>query len=186
MSDFRAASRYVRSLLGLAQEQGVLDEVHKDMQFIDKTCNENLELVSLLRSPIIKSDKKKAVLYKIFEGKVQKLTMAIIDIVTRKNRESILPSIAREFHNAYNDFKGIQKATITSTVALDADILKEVEEMVKKLSEKKIIELEERVDSSLIGGFILNVGDKQVDASISNKLKSLKVMFKKNPYIKEF
>ncbi|MEQ9413635.1 MAG: ATP synthase F1 subunit delta, partial [Cyclobacteriaceae bacterium] len=116
MSDFRAASRYVRSLLGLAQEQGVLDEVHSDMQFISKTCNENLELVSLLRSPIIKSDKKKAILYKIFEGKVNKLTLAIIDIVTRKNREAILPSIAREFHNAYNDFKGIQKATITSTV----------------------------------------------------------------------
>ncbi|MEQ8363119.1 MAG: ATP synthase F1 subunit delta [Cyclobacteriaceae bacterium] len=186
MSDFRAASRYVRSLLGLAQEQGVLDEVHSDMQFISKTCNENLELVSLLRSPIIKSDKKKAILYKIFEGKVNKLTLAIIDIVTRKNREAILPSIAREFHNAYNDFKGIQKATITSTVALDPEIRKEVEGIVKQLSDKKTIELEEKVDSSLIGGFVLNVGDKQLDASISSKLKALKLMFKKNPYVKEF
>lgn len=185
MSDFRAASRYVRSLLGLAQEQGVLDEVHNDMKLIDKTCNENFELVSLLRSPIIKSDRKKAVLYKIFEGKVHQLTLAIIDIITRKNRESILPSIAREFHNAYNTFKGIQKASITSTIALDAEIRKEVEEIVKQLSDKKTIELDEKVDSNLIGGFILNVGDKQIDASISSKLKALKLMFKKNPYIKE-
>jgi len=186
MSDFRAAARYVRSLLGLAQEQGVLDDVHNDMQFIDKTCNESFELVSLLRSPIIKSDKKKAVLYKIFEGKVHPLTLAIIDIVARKNRESILPSIAREFHNAYNDFKGIQKATITSTVALDAEVRKEIEEIVKKLSDRKTIELTEKIDSGLIGGFILNVGDKQLDASISSKLKALNLMFKKNPYVKEF
>lgn len=185
MSDFRAASRYVRSLLGLAQEQGVLDEVHNDMQLIHKTCNDNFELVSLLRSPIIKSDKKKVILYEIFEGKVHQLTMAIIDIVTRKNREAILPSIAREFHNAYNDFKGIQKATITSTVTLDAEIRKEIIDMVKKLSDRKSVELDEKTDSSLIGGFILSVGDKQVDASISSKIKALKLMFKKNPYIKE-
>ncbi|HRK53753.1 MAG TPA: ATP synthase F1 subunit delta [Cyclobacteriaceae bacterium] len=185
MSDFRAASRYVRSLLGLAQEQGVLDEVHNDMQLINKTCNDNFELVSLLRSPIIKSDKKKAILYEIFEGRVHQLTLAIIDIITRKKREAILPSIAREFHNAYNDFKGIQKATITSAIALDTEIRKEIEDMVKKLSDKKTIELDEKVDSSLIGGFILNIGDKQVDASISSKLKALKLMFKKNPYIRE-
>lgn len=186
MSDFRAASRYVKSLLGLAQEQGVLEEVHKDMQLIDKACNENFELVSLLRSPLIKHDKKKAILYKIFEGKVHKLTLAIIDIVTRKNRETLLPAIAKEFHNAYNDFKGIQKAIITSTVTLDTEIRNEIVEIVKKLSGKKTIELEEREDVNLIGGFILNVGDKQVDASISNKLKALKLLFQHNPYVKEF
>ncbi|GAB1446938.1 MAG: ATP synthase F1 subunit delta [Cyclobacteriaceae bacterium] len=186
MSDFRAASRYVRSLLGLAQEQGVLDEVHKDMQLIGKTCNENFELVSLLHSPLIKHDKKKTILYKIFEGKVNTLTLAIIDIVTRKNREAILPAIAKEFHNAYNEFKGIQKATITSTITLDVELRNEVIEMVKKLSGKKTIELEEKKDSDLIGGFILNVGDKQIDASISSKLKALKLLFKHNPYVKEF
>lgn len=186
MSDFRAASRYVNSLLGLAQEQGVLEEVHKDMQLIDKTCNESFELVSLLRSPLIKHDKKRAILYKIFEGRVHQLTLAIIDIVTRKNREAILPAIAKEFHNAFNDFKGIQKATITSTVALDKEIRTEIEEMVKKLSGRKTIELEEKIDSNLIGGFILNVGDKQVDASLSSKLKALKLLFQHNPYVKEF
>lgn len=186
MSDFRVASRYVRSLLGLAQEQGVLDEVHKDMQLIDKTCEDSFELVSLLRSPIIKHDKKRVILESIFKGKVQNLTMAIIGIITRKNRESILPAIAQEFHNAYNRFKGIQKATITTTIALDADLRKEMGEIVKELSHMKTIELDEKINKELIGGFVLNVGDKQIDASISSKLKALKIMFSQNPYTKEF
>jgi len=186
MADFKAASRYVRSLLGLAQEQGVLEEVHKDMQLIADTCDKNFELVALLRSPIIKHDKKHAILTSIFKGKVHKLTLAIFEIITRKNRESLLPSIAKEFHNAYNDFKGIQKASITTTVALDKELRQEMERLVKELSDKKTIELEEKINKDLIGGFILNVGDKQVDASISNKLKSLKLLFKQNPYIKEF
>lgn len=186
MSDYRAASRYVRSLLSLAQEQGVLDEVHRDMQLIDKTCDDNFELVVMLRSPIIKHDKKKAILTKIFGGKVHDLTMAIIDIVTRKNREALLPAIANEFHNAYNDFKGIQKASITTTIPLDKDLRHEIEAIVMKLSSKKTIELNEKVDKDIVGGFVLNVGDKRIDASISSKLKALKLLFSQNPYVKDF
>ena len=186
MSDYRAASRYVRSLLGLAEDQGALDEVHKDMQLIDKTCDESHDLVVMLRNPIIRHDKKKTILKKIFDGKVHQRTMAIIEIVTRKNREALLPSIASEFHNAYNDFKGIQKASIISTIQLDGDLRAEIIEMVKELSSKKTIELNEKVDKDLIGGFILNVGDKQIDASISSKLKALKLTFKENAYVKDF
>lgn len=186
MSDYRAASRYVRSLLGLAQDQGVLDEVHRDMQLIDKTCEESYDLVVMLRNPIIRHDKKRVILKKIFDGKVHHLTMAIIEIVTRKNREGLLPTIAHEFHNAYNDFKGIQKASITSTIELDGELRAEIVAIVKELSNKKTIELNEKVDKDLIGGFILNVGDKQIDASISSKLKALRLIFKENPYVKDF
>ncbi|HNP95330.1 MAG TPA: ATP synthase F1 subunit delta [Cyclobacteriaceae bacterium] len=186
MANFKVASRYVKSLLGLAQEQGALDEVHKDMQLISSACDSNYDLVALMRSPIIKHDKKRAILTKIFQGKVNKLTMAIIDIVTRKNREALLPEIAREFHNAYNDYKGIQKATVTTTIALDESLRNEIRKIVLELCDKKHIELQEKVEQDLIGGFVLNVGDKQIDASISNKLKALKLSFSHNPYVKEF
>lgn len=186
MTESRVASRYVRSLLGLAVEQGELETVYQDMLLITKVCSGNHDLVVLLRSPIIKHDKKKVILEKIFGGKVSKLTMAIIDIITRKNREAILPAIASEFHVAYNEFKGIQKATITTTIALDDKLKAEIETIVKKLSNRKSIELEEKIDKDLIGGFVLNVGDKQIDASVSSKLKSLKVLFSHNPYVKEF
>ncbi len=186
MASTRVASRYVKSLLSLAVEQNALEPVHNDMKLFAQVCRNNRELVVMLKSPIIKHDKKGTILDKIFAGKVHPLTSAIFEIITRKNREPLLPAIAEEFHNAYNEFKGISRATVTTTIPLDAALRAEISEVVKKLSSKKQIELEERVDKDLIGGFILNVGDQQIDASIASRVKALRVKFSENPYVKEF
>ncbi len=186
MAESRVASRYVKSLLGLAVEQGMLEIVHTDMQFIDKVCHSNRDFVLMLKSPIIRHEKKKDILNKIFSGRIHALTMSIIEILTRKNREPLLPSIASEFHKAYNENKGIGKASVISTVPIDDKFRAELEAIVRKLSNKKQVELDETVDQDLIGGFILNVGDRQIDASIKNKLKSLKNKFSENPFVKEF
>lgn len=185
MADLRVASRYVKSLLGLAVEQGVLEAVHKDMLLFSKVLKENRDFSVMIKSPVIRHEKKRAILEKIFSGKVDKLTLAIMDILTRKNREPLLPSIASEFHNAYNTYKGIGKAYITTTVPMDSELLQAIEEIVKKLSKTKQVEIEAKVDKDLIGGFILNVGDQQIDASIKSKLKSLEVRFSENPFVKE-
>ncbi len=186
MADSRVASRYVKSLLGLAVEQGALEAVNNDMKLFTSVCQSSHAFTNMLRSPIIKHDKKKAVLEKLFASKVNALTMAIIDILTRKNREPLLPSIASEFGVAYNEYKGIERATVTTTIAMDSKLKSEIESIVKKLSNKNQVELVEKVDKDLIGGFVLNVGDRQIDASVKNKLKSLKVKFAENPYVKEF
>lgn len=186
MVDSKAVSRYVKSLLGLAIEQKVLEEVHKDMLLFAKVVAENHNFALMLRSPVIAHDKKNDILAKIFKGKVNGLTMAFFDIITRKNREPLLPGIAREFHNAYNEHKGITKATVTSAVPLDSKLRSDFENLVRKYGEKKDVELVEKVDPEMIGGFVLNVGDRQIDASIKNKIKALKVKFSQNPYIKEF
>jgi F-type H+-transporting ATPase subunit delta len=186
MADTRVASRYVKSLLSLAVEQGVVEAVHNDMQFFDKVCHSNRDFVLMLKSPIIRHEKKKEILNKLFKGRVHALTMSIIEILTKKNREPLLPAIATEFHNAYNVYKGIGKASIISTVPVDDALRAELVAIVKKLSNMKQVELEEKVDKDLIGGFILNVGDRQIDASIKNKLKVLKNKFSENPFIKQF
>ena len=186
MADSRAASRYVKSLLGLAVEKNALEAVHNDMQLLSKICSENRAFELMLTNPIIKHDKKRDILGKLFQGKMNALTLSILDILTRKNREPLLPAIAREFHTAYNVYKGIGKASITTAIPLDAKLRGEFETIVKQLTEKKQVELTEKVDKDMIGGFVLNVGDRQIDASIKNKLKALKVNFSYNPYIKEF
>lgn len=186
MVDSRAASRYAKSLLGLAIEQKSVEQVSDDMKLFIQVIEQNKSFDLMLRNPIIKHDKKRDILEKLFKGKVNALTLAIFDIITRKNREPLLAAIAREFQNQYNEFKSIGKATITTATPLDAKLRAEFEEMVKKLSNKKQVELAEKVDASMIGGFVLNVGDRQIDASIKSKLKSLKVEFSQNPYIKEF
>lgn len=182
----RVASRYVKSLLDLAVSQKSLDKVHDDMRLFAATIDKSRELELMLKSPVIKHDKKNAILSSIFKSKVSALTMAFIDILTKKNREPLLPEISKEFHNAYNNYKGIGKASVTTTVAMDAKTRQQFENIVKQLSNRKEVELEEKIDKDLIGGFILNVEDKQIDASIKNNLKKLKLKFSENPYIKEF
>lgn len=186
MADSRAISRYVKSLLGLAVEKNALESVHSDMLLFTKICDENRSFELMLKNPIIRHDKKREILEKIFQGKVNPLTMAIFDILTRKNREPLLPGIAKEFHTAYNIYKGIGKAFITTAIPLDSQLRTEFENIVKQLSEKDKVELTEKIDKEMIGGFILNVGDRQIDASMKNKLQALKVKFSHNPYIKEF
>jgi len=185
MADLRVASRYVKSLLGLAVERGVLEEVHKDMQLFSKVCKDNRNLVALLRSPVIRHENKRAILNKIFKGKVNDLTMSMIIIVTQKNREPILPAMAEEFHNAYNVYKGIGKAYLTTTVPADKELLSVMEEIAKQLASKKSIEMKTSVDPNLLGGFVLNVGDRQIDASIRSKLRTLDLKFEEHYFVKK-
>lgn len=186
MADIRVASRYVKSLLGLAVEQGVLDQIDQDMLLFSKVCDENRAFTLMLKSPIITHDKKWAVLQDIFQKKVNKLSMSIFKIITQKNREPLLPAIAKEFHNAYNVYKDIGKASIVTAFPLDDKLKAEIQGIAKKLSGKNQVELDEKVNKDLIGGFVLNVGDKQIDASVRSKIKTMKVKFSENPYVKEF
>ena len=186
MADVRAASRYVKALLDLAVEKKVLDQVHSDMLMFSAVCDSNYDFVLMLNSPIIKHDKKREILHALFKGKMNALTLSIFDIITQKNREPLLPGIAKEFHNAYNAYKNISKATITTTTKLDPALKAEFEKMAKTLTNRQNIELVEQIDKEMIGGFILGVDDKQIDASIKNKLKALRLKFNQNPYIKEF
>src|SRR6478735_2028616 len=122
MTNSRAASRYVKSLLQLAVEKKELDEVHQDMLLFSKTVRENRAFESLLESPIIKHDKKRDILQALFKGKVNTLTLSIFDILTKKNREPLLPAIALQFHAAYNEYKQISKATVTTAIPLDESL----------------------------------------------------------------
>lgn len=180
------ASRYVKSLLGLAVEKGALDQVHADMQLFTKVCESNRDFLLMLRSPVIKHDKKNEVLKKLFQGKVNALTYAIFDIITRKNREPLLPEIAATFHHAYNVYKGIGEASVTTATPLDKELRGEIEAIARKISAKSQMELHEKVDPEMIGGFVLKVGDQQIDSSLKNKLNALKIKFSNNPYIKEY
>lgn len=185
MSEYRIASRYAKSLLDLAVEKGQLEEVNKDMIMFSELVEENRDLLLMLKSPIITHDKKLTILNKLFEGKVNDLTLAIFQILTKKHREEYLPQIAMEFHHQYNHNQGIEEATVTTTFSLNDKLRVEFEKAVAQISNKRV-ELTEVVDESLIGGFILKIGDRQIDDSVNSKLKALRVEFTKNHYEKAF
>lgn len=186
MQDTIVAVRYAKSLLTLAKEQNQLEEVNKDMILFAKTAFENPQFVRILKSPVITHDKKKAILSSIFSGKTGKMTLAFMDLLAKKGREGYMPQIADAFMKQYKILKGIQEAEVITATDISTIQKEELHNLVKKLSGKSTVELIEKIDKSLIGGFILKVGDQQIDQSVKGKISSLKNKFKENPYISKY
>lgn len=182
MSDIRVASRYAKSLLELAQEKGILEKVNADMRYFTRTLDANRELHLVLGNPIVKHDKKLAILNAVFSSNVSDMTLAFFRIITQKNREAILESVAREFVTLYNVEKGIQKASVTTAVPLTPELRASFQKKVEQQT-GKTVELEEVVNPSVIGGYVLRIGDQQIDDSIRTNVQKLKNKFKENPYI---
>jgi len=170
------ATRYAKSLLQLANEKGQLETVFSDMQLVAKVCHENKEFISFLKSPIIKTDKKVAVIKEIFAGKVSDVTSNFLVVLTHKRRELYMEQIADAFVEEYKKHKNILTAIITSASGIDSTVKAKVLELVKQNTNGEV-ELVEKIDKDLIGGFVLRIGDRQVDASISRKLNDLRKAF---------
>lgn len=173
MQSHRAASRYAKSLLELAVEKKVLDAVYADMQLFSAVVAENRVFAVMLKNPIINHDKKRNVLRALFGNRVNELTLLAFDLITKKNRESILDEVAKEFQVQYNKIKGFQDAEVITTIKLDDSLRNQFGQLVKEISGKKA-NLDEVVDDDLVGGFILNVGDVRLDQSLRSQLNNIK------------
>ena len=179
---YRIASRYAKSLMDLAVEQGKLEVVFQDVNaFAEATKNRDLAL--LLKSPIVKSDKKEKVLDAIFSDKIDALTNSFLHIIIRKGRESQLAEIAQEFINQYREKKGISIVNVVSAEPISEDTLSSIR---KKLVDSKLtrgnIEFKTAIDKSLIGGFVISFEDKLYDASIKHQLDELRKEFSSKEY----
>ncbi len=185
MRPTRVANRYAKSLLQLAIQKNAIDEVYEDMNTISDAIVDSRDLDLLLKSPIIKSDKKGTILSQIFDGKISKLSTEFMNILVRKKRESILEVVADEFEILYKTHKDITVAEVRTATALDEALRAEIMQVVKKMAPNQV-ELKEIIDPEIIGGFIIKVGDKQVDASVLRKLTEYRKTFSKNPYVADF
>ena len=176
MSEIQVATRYAKSLIDLAGEKSAVETIKKDIELFLATCRANPELQAILKNPIIGLDKKANILDGLFSGKVHEMILSFFKIVVRKGRAEILFATAKEFITQYNVIKNVVKATVTSASPLSEENISQIEEVVKQSTKGEII-LTSIVDPKLIGGFILKVGDKQFDTSISSKLSKLRKEF---------
>lgn len=183
MPNPRLATRYAKALLDLAVEKGQLEEVHADMQWIKAVCKSNPDFVSLLRSPIIKADVKKKILDAVTTGKLSDLSIAFNKLLTAKGRESNLPEISIAFLDAYKAEKNIHTVQLTTATPITDAMKTAIINQVKSAAGYEKIELEEKVNEDLIGGFVLQIGDKLVDASIAYDLKAIAKQFENNDFI---
>jgi F-type H+-transporting ATPase subunit delta len=175
----QVAVRYAKSLIELADEKGQLDTVYSDMRVVLAGCKHLKDLQMLLKSPLVKTDKKLSVFKAIFKGQVSDTTGHFIELLTKNRRESYLENIAEEFIIQYKEKRNIVTAIVTSAVKLDDAIRAKIMEILKKWY-KAEIEIVEKIDPKLIGGFVLRIGNKEADMSILRQLNSLKKDFNKS------
>jgi len=185
MHEYRVASRYAKSLLDFAKEKGVVDQVEKDMVFFAQLCEATPELSRVLKNPIIPHSKKMGILEKLLKGRVNDMTFTLFQIISRKNREAYLYFVAKEFINQYRKFKGIESAEVTTTFPLTDAQRTSFINLIAASTGKKV-ELKEKINQEIIGGFVLKIGDRQVDQSVKSKLQKLKTKFKDNPYVSKY
>lgn len=167
------AERYAKSLMELADQANVTEAVRADMKSVHTLFKENRDFALMLNSPVIKTDKKVNVLNAILKGKISDLTLSFIVLMTNKKRETILEQIAVAFDEQYKLNKSIFTAVITSAKGLDSSTKQKVVDLIKSQT-KGEVELKEMIDEKLIGGFVLTMGDKQIDKTVARQLSNMK------------
>ena len=178
MAGTRAATRYAKAVLSLASDQKAALAVDNDMKLLSKTISENEDLDQLIKNAVIKSEVKKEMLNKIFP-KLNVISSNLFDLLVSNRRINILGDIALKYSQLFDDLNGKEKAIVTTAIPMTNDLEEKVLKKIKQLT-SKTVELENIVDESIIGGFILRIGDKQYNASVSNKLNKLKREFTLN------
>ena len=172
MKSTKAAIRYAKALLEMSIEQKVIDLVSFDMTRILDVAESSRDFISFLNSPIIKTDKKISVISKLFVN-LHPLTAGFIALIVKNGRSQMLPNIAAGYSSLLESHRGIISGSITSAVALDAQSRKKIMDKLAATFTGEL-QLTEKIDPALIGGFIITIGDNQIDASVSSKIKNLR------------
>ncbi|MCK5815665.1 MAG: ATP synthase F1 subunit delta [Flavobacteriaceae bacterium] len=176
MSNNRAAIRYAKAVLSLSEGQKTSDETYSNMQLIATTISESDDLQLVLNSSIVQLNDKKKALLAVFGTKINETSKKLIDLLILNKRLAEFGNVATQYIALYDTLKGKQEAVVTTAVPLTKDLSNQVLAKVKELTGKEAT-LSNIVNPSILGGFILRVGDIQYDASISNKLNVLKRQF---------
>ncbi len=171
----RAAIRYAKAILETAVSNGNANLVNEDMKSIVSTVASSTELRDFLASPIVTSDLKMNALSEVFAS-VQGETKSLFRLLQENKRFEILFSVAAQFNTLFDEMNGVEIAKVTTAFPMTAELEAQVLAKIATISDKKIT-IENIIDPSIIGGFILRIGDKQYNASVKNRLLELKREF---------
>jgi F-type H+-transporting ATPase subunit delta len=176
MSELTVAARYAKSIIDLAQEQNLVEAIKDDMGLFIRTLKANPQLKAVLANPIVSHSKKVKILDDVFSTKVNPLSNSFFKLMVNKSRGEVLYVTAQEYINLYDIKNHIVHASVVSATALSEDNKKQ---MVADIAAATggTVKLETKVDAALIAGFVLTVGDKQIDTSVASDLKRLKKEF---------
>ena len=173
MDEGKIAGRYAKALLGLAREKQVIELVRADIETIHYFFEIDPRFNQMLVSPVIKTKEKVVFMEAVFLKNTNPMTYALLMLLLANHRESYLKSITKIFLDSYRQEAGFKKAKLISAVAIEPSTVDQFKTLIRKHFNSEV-DLSCTVDEELIGGFVLQVEDQQIDASVAAKLKKLK------------
>jgi F-type H+-transporting ATPase subunit delta len=176
MRDLRIANRYAEALMKTAEETHVLKNVSDDLSMIQRSIKESHDFMLLLKSPIVKKEKKRQIFEAAFGKSVQPLTLQFLFLLSEKNREDVLLSIIEAFFRLQDEVLGIVNVQVTSASELSAQQKTQLTSCFEEYSKKKV-RIEVNLDKKLIGGFVASIGDTMFDGSVKRQLELLRSRF---------
>ncbi len=165
--------RYAKALFTLAKEKSLTTELRRDAGLITDVCATSIDFDLLLNSPVVKGSNKIKAIKSIFQDKINVFSLNFLILIIENKREKYIPGIFRNLEDLYRQEEGIKKALLTSSQPLNDSIVLQIRQILEKEFKSKV-ELSQKVNPELIGGFVLRVGDQQYDASIITQLKKIK------------
>jgi F-type H+-transporting ATPase subunit delta len=172
MNASKSAGRYAKAILELVNIQDCLVPVEKDLASFLQVVSTSDDLRIFLDSPVVRGDKKMIVLQRIFSD-FNPITLRFFALVVKNRREKHLIEMAHAFEALVQKQRGMVSGTLTSSVPLSADTKALIIQKIASSFEGQLV-LTEEIDPSLMGGFVVRVADKQLDASVSSKLNKLR------------
>ncbi len=173
MNESKIAVRYAKALFSLSKEMKLLEKVRSDMEYLIKLIGDVEEFKLLMDNPVLKPSKKMDILNSILKNHIHPITNSLIELIVHNNRLSYLGSVARIYLDLYKKDQGIEPATLLTAVPIDQDLRHTLIRIIEKKMNIRI-ELQEETNPDLIGGFVLKIGNHQIDASISTQLEKIK------------
>ena len=165
--------RYAKAFFMLAKEKNLTVELRKDAQLIANVCETSSDFILLLESPVIKTSNKVKAIKSVFEGKVNPLMVNFLALIAENNREKYIPGIFRNLEDLYHQEEGIKSVVLTSAQPLDETVVLQIRKILEKELNAKV-EMTQKVNEELIGGYVVRFDDKQYDASIATQIKKVK------------
>lgn len=170
--DLSVARLYSRSLLHLAEEQGVGDSLLEELSGLVDYLDRNPEFERFLASPLVDDEDRSALLERAFRGKASDLLVDGLQVVNRKGRLGLLRGIAEGYRIEHRELRGMVEAIVRTAVPLTEPLRARVRETVARHTGKQPV-LIEKVDPSLIGGIVIEVGGEKIDGSLARRLREL-------------
>jgi F-type H+-transporting ATPase subunit delta len=173
MSVEKIANRYAKSLFDEAVANNNLDTAYSDILYIQKSLLSSIELQNFFSNPIIKVASKISVIHQIFGSVVSPKTLRLLEILINNKREPYIKDIITSFVNMYDRHHNVTKVILTTAVEVDGVTLDNIKNIITAKTGYSNLVVTSKVDSAILGGFIAQVNDKVIDASVIARLKKV-------------